>query len=69
MSDIKLDAVCIECESESIFYDKHHAEIYCSKCGLILVQLHKFPNENLLIDYHFNDFKESQTYPSADELF
>ena len=69
MSDIKIDAVCIECESNNIFFDKQHYEIYCSKCGLVLVQLHKFPNENLLTDYNFIDFKEMQDYKSIEDLF
>ena len=69
MSDIILDAICPECKSKPIFYDKHHAEIYCSKCGLILVQLSKFPNTNLLSDYSFNDFKDMQDYPNANDLF
>lgn len=69
MSDIKLDAICTECKSRSIFYDVHHAEIYCSKCGLILVQLNQFPNKNLLDNYNFNDFKDCQDYPNAKDLF
>ena len=55
---IKLNTNCIECGSNQVYYDKRHFEIYCRKCGLVLVQLNKIPNDNLFLDYNFNDFKE-----------
>lgn len=69
MSDIKLNAICTECKNNTVFYDKHRAEIYCSKCGLVLAEFSKVPSNNLLQDYNFNDFKEMQFYISADDLF
>ena len=66
MADIKLDAVCTECESNDIFFDKHRYEIYCNHCGLILVQLNNIPIHNLFDEYSFNDFKEMQEYQSVD---
>ena len=69
MPDIKLNAICTECKSNTIFYDKHRAEIYCSKCGLVLAELSKIPINNLLNDYNFNDFKEMQQYKSIDDIF
>lgn len=69
MSDVKLKAICSECRSDQVYYDKHHAEIYCRQCGLVLVQLHSITIHNLLNDYNFNDFKESQTYNTFDEVY
>jgi len=57
MTEVKLQTKCSQCESEAVYYDKHHAEIYCRSCGLVLVQLYRIPNDNLL-DYNFSDFKE-----------
>lgn len=68
MPDIKLNAICTECSSNTIFYDKHRAEIYCSKCGLVLAELSKTPINNLLNDYNFNDFKEMQDYKTIDDF-
>ena len=56
---LRLDTKCVECGSGNVFYDQHRAEIYCSDCGLVLVQLHKTPNENLFLDYDFSDYKEA----------
>lgn len=64
----RLEAKCVECGSDKIIYDKSHAEIYCAACGLVLVQLHKTPNENLFLDYNFQDFKEVQNYKNIDDL-
>ena len=64
----RLEAKCVECGSDKIIYDKSHAEIYCGACGLVLVQLHKTPNENLFLDYNFQDFKEVQNYKNIDDL-
>ena len=64
----RLEAKCVECGSSNILYDKHHAEIYCGDCGLVLVQLHRIPNENLFLDYNFQDFKEVQNYKSIDDV-
>ena len=70
MSDnIKINAICTECESDSIFYDKHRAEIFCSRCGLVLVQLYNPQINNLFLDYNFNDFKEMQDYKTIDGIF
>ena len=68
MTEIRVNAICTECQSDTIFYDKHRAEIYCSKCGLVLVQLHNPQIHNLFNDYNFNDFKEMQNYKSINEL-
>ena len=68
MSDIKLDAICTECKSKTIFFDKKHYEIYCRNCGLILVQLNNTQSNNLLDNYNFNDFKEMQDYTNINDL-
>ena len=69
MSDVKLNAICTECKNNTVFYDKHKAEIYCSKCGLILADLSQIPINNLLTDdYNFNDFKEVQDYKNIENF-
>ena len=57
MSEVKLQTQCSQCESAEVYYDKHHAEIYCRNCGVVLVKLYSIANDNLL-DYDFSDFKE-----------
>lgn len=69
MTDVKLNAICTECKNNTVFYDKHKAEIYCSKCGLILADLSQIPINNLLTDdYNFNDFKEVQDYKNIENF-
>lgn len=66
---LKLEAECVECGSSNILYDKHHAEVYCGDCGLVLIQLHRIPNENLFLHYNFQDFKEVQDYKNVNDLY
>ena len=37
MNLLKGKLQCIECKSKKLIKDHHRKEIYCSKCGLILV--------------------------------